>query len=227
MLVESERPCIADARLELFQPAALEFGFQQPMAFNPEQQTILPHERPNPSSATYSATAGATPIHDASGSTQASFPPKEYSGQDHVPSSESRFDLLESLLTAMGLGADQPKFTDVDEQQEWAALTDDEKTSALADLFGNKCLLGTPQKKRARRDLDEITVSFLLKQMRYEIDRMPYKKKVALTVAQGKCREEEFSDSRLEVFLRSEGMNAKVSSESVRAVGLSTGTNMD
>jgi hypothetical protein len=101
----------------------------------------------------------------------------------------------------------------MDEQQEWAALTDDEKTSALADLFGDKCSLGAHQKKRARRDLDESTVSFLLEQMRYEIVRMPQEKRVALTVAQGKCREEEFSDSRLEVFLRSEGMNAKVSIE--------------
>jgi hypothetical protein len=224
MLVESERPCISDAHLELFQPAS-EFGYQQPRTCNPEQHTIPSHERPNPSPATYSATAGATPIHDERGSTHASFPPKHpYSEEDDIPNKESttttsadpyqgnapRLGLWESLLTILGLGADQPKFTDVDEQQEWAALTDDEKTSALADLFGDKCSVGTHQKKRARRDLDKITVSFLLGQMRDEIDTMPEKKKVALTVAQGKCREEEFSDSRLEVFLTSEGMNAKV-----------------
>jgi hypothetical protein len=121
---------------------------------------------------------------------------------------------LETLLSELGLGADQPKFTDVDGQQEWEALTEDEKASALVDLFGAKCSLGTHQNKRARRDFDENTVSFLLKEMRCEIDRMPEKKKVALIVAQGKCREEEFSDSRLELFLISEGMNSKVSNVS-------------
>jgi hypothetical protein len=62
-----------------------------------------------------------------------------------------------------------------------------------------------------------MTVSFLLKQMRIEIERIPQEKKQALLEAQQKSRAEEFSDGRLEQFLRFEGMNPKVSIDLVRA----------
>jgi hypothetical protein len=46
--------------------------------------------------------------------------------------------------------------------------------------------------------------------MQVEIDIIPVAKKQALLEAQEKCSAEEFSDARLERFLRCEGMNAKL-----------------
>jgi len=76
------------------------------------------------------------------------------------------------------------------------------------DLFGKYC--STHQNKKARRDLSKDEVAFLVKQMRIEIERIPQAKKGALIKAQVKCRAEEFSNARLERFLRCEGMDVKV-----------------
>jgi hypothetical protein len=65
--------------------------------------------------------------------------------------------------------------------------------------------------KRARRDLDPESIAFLIKRMRDEIEGIPKSKKRALLEAQENCGEEEFSDERLERFLRCEGMDAQVS----------------
>jgi len=46
--------------------------------------------------------------------------------------------------------------------------------------------------------------------MKLELSKIPEGKKGALTEAQANCRSEEFSDGRLEKFLRCEGMNAEV-----------------
>jgi hypothetical protein len=46
--------------------------------------------------------------------------------------------------------------------------------------------------------------------MRMEIGQIPEDRKQALLEAQTKCRADEFSDARLERFLRCEGMNSKV-----------------
>jgi hypothetical protein len=64
--------------------------------------------------------------------------------------------------------------------------------------------------KRAKMDLDSNSVVFLVLQMRLELERIPEDEKRALKEAQMKCCAEEFSDARLERFLRCEGMNAKV-----------------
>jgi len=122
-------------------------------------------------------------------------------------------DISESLLSAIGLGSDQPRFTEQDEQAEQAMLTDEEKATALSDMFGDMCSVTSHQKKRPKREFDGDTVAFLVKQMRAEIERIPEAKKQALLEAQEKCREDEFSDSRLERFLLCEGMNATVSNE--------------
>jgi hypothetical protein len=49
--------------------------------------------------------------------------------------------------------------------------------------------------------------------MKLELERIPYKKKEILLQAATKCQSTEFSDTRLEVFLRSQGMNAKLAAE--------------
>jgi hypothetical protein len=46
--------------------------------------------------------------------------------------------------------------------------------------------------------------------MRLEIARIPVAKKLALMEAQEKCHPDEFSNARLERFVRCEGMNVKV-----------------
>jgi hypothetical protein len=58
--------------------------------------------------------------------------------------------------------------------------------------------------------LDHKTISFLVNQMRHELERIPKENKRALLEAQTKCRVDEFSNARLERFLRCEGMNTKV-----------------
>jgi hypothetical protein len=130
--------------------------------------------------------------------------------------SESRegtpmFDnVSESILTVLGFGSDRPKFTEEDVQMERAALTDEEKAAALSDTFGKMCTINSHKDKRARRDIDTNTVSFLLGQMRLEIEQIPTHEKQALLDAQSKCKEE-FTDARLSAFLRCEGMNAEAS----------------
>ena len=72
----------------------------------------------------------------------------------------------------------------------------------------------THQKKRPRLALDRAFVKFLLQQMRIEIDKIEDSlvNKLAFLEAQAfiKCHRDEFSDARLEKFLRCEGMNVKV-----------------
>jgi hypothetical protein len=58
--------------------------------------------------------------------------------------------------------------------------------------------------------LDRKSIEFLVHQMRLELERIPENEMRALVEAQTKCGEDEFSDARLERFLRCEGMNAKV-----------------
>lgn len=111
--------------------------------------------------------------------------------------------------------ANQPKFTEQDLELEQRLTTDQERAEILSDMFGQYCSIesdgiGRPD-KRARRDLDGESIDFLLKYMRGELERMPNEEKGAYLEALQNCdRTEEFSDARLEHFLRCEGMNAKV-----------------
>jgi len=116
-------------------------------------------------------------------------------------------DVSEFLLSVLALSGRQ-KFTEEQGKQEKASMTDDERARVLCDLFGKYC--STRQNKKARRDLSKDEVAFLVKQMRIEIEKFPDDKKDALIKAQAKCRAEEFSDARLERFLRCEGMDVKV-----------------
>jgi hypothetical protein len=103
-----------------------------------------------------------------------------------------------------------PMFTEEQLAMEQAMMTKEERAETLSDLFGKHCVVDIHQSKKARRDFNHKTIEFLVQQMRRELAIIPEDEKRALVEAQTKCREDEFSDARLERFLRCEGMNAKV-----------------
>lgn len=78
------------------------------------------------------------------------------------------------------------------------------------------CNVDVHKSKKTRQDLDQESIAFLIKRMRVEIERVPVEKQ-ALLEAQLKCAAEEFSDDRLERFLRVERMDAQVRYARVRA----------
>lgn len=119
-------------------------------------------------------------------------------------------EFLMSVLQLSGL----PRFTDV--EKERASMSDEEKAAALSDMFGKYCSVDTHTNKKARRDLDDESIAFLVKHMRAEIDKIPNEKKQALLEAQAKCEPDEFSDARLERFLRCVGMDATVRKSAMR-----------
>lgn len=123
------------------------------------------------------------------------------------PSDDEVSDYLLSVLALSG----RSKFTDEQDEEEKANMTDEERARVLCDLFGKYC--NVHQTKKARRDLGKDEISFLINQMRIELNKIPDMEKEALMEAQLKCanRTYEFSDSRLEHFLRCEGMDVKVS----------------
>lgn len=127
------------------------------------------------------------------------------SASDMTPEKEDAFLAL-SALSVAGL----PRFSAEQEALERASLTTEEKADVLADMFGSYCNIGPRQNKRAKKDLDRESIDFLVNFMRSEIAITPPGKKQALMEAQTKCEADEFSDARLETFLRCEGMNAKL-----------------
>ena len=127
-------------------------------------------------------------------------------GTSAAVSEHEAADFLLFCVEASG----RPRFTEEQEKIEQAAMTDDEKAAALADKFGKSCAVGSHKNKRAKLDLDRNSIDFHVQQMKLELKRIPLHKKQALVEAQMTCCKEEFSDARLERFLRCEGMNAKV-----------------
>jgi hypothetical protein len=123
-------------------------------------------------------------------------------------SASSQAELSEYLLSL--LISNRPMITEEQVELEQAAMTDEERAAALADLFGKKCTVDEHQSKRARKDLDRDSIEYLVKMMRLELERIPKDEKRVLVEAQAKCHADEFSDSRLERFLRCEGMDVKV-----------------
>jgi hypothetical protein len=117
-------------------------------------------------------------------------------------------------LCALSL-SDFPTITEQQEEEERATMTSEERAAALSDLFGQFCSIEPSQNKRPKRDLDQRSIDFLIRQMKLELDLIPVEKKQALLEAQTKCRQEEFGDARLEKFLRSQGMNTKVCTAAV------------
>ena len=124
--------------------------------------------------------------------------------------SENDDALSEFLLQVFEQDSEIPLFTEEQEKIERVTMTDEEKAAALSDLFGTYCAVSTHKNKRARLELNKNSIDFLVKHMRLQLERIPLDRKRALAEAQLKCHEDEFSDARLERFLRCEGMDAKV-----------------
>lgn len=121
--------------------------------------------------------------------------------------SEDALVALDALSTLSMTG--RPKFTDQQRSEELALLSDEERLQALMDKFG-RLYIGDRQTKKPRRDINQLSISFLVSQMKLELDRIPDVEKLAMLEANAKCRLYEFSDARLIQFLRSGGMNVKV-----------------
>lgn len=134
------------------------------------------------------------------------------SKQDSSYVENEKEDAAFLALSALSV-ADRPKFSKEAEVREQASLTSEERAAILADTFGKYCTVTPRQNKKARKDLDRGSIEFLIKFMKEEIELTPDEKKEALLEAQKKCQEDEFSDERLERFLRCEGMNAKLAAQ--------------
>ena len=127
-----------------------------------------------------------------------------------VPSASVKEDDVAAFVLSSLAITDRPVVTDEQEALELATLSDEEKAAILVDSFANFCSVSGRQSKRARKDLDADSTAFLVRLMKIEIESIPVEQKSALVEAQAKARPDEFSDARLERFLRREGMNAKV-----------------
>lgn len=124
-------------------------------------------------------------------------------------------ELSAFLLSSLAV-SDRPVVTEEQEEAELAALTDEEKASLYADTFGKMCeVYDAPLQKRARVDLDRAFIDFLVRQVRIEIDKIPMNDKMALVEARqsATCHSEEFSDRRLEQFLRCQGMDVRLAAQ--------------
>jgi hypothetical protein len=220
-LSENERSSNSDASLP-FNRATGPFSFQQPMMrgnmFRYRASDYEPYMNqayaasPGRMQRTYNLTqqpggnvASSAQRPSVNGYTNSWDTPSAFAGDSSLDE-----DFSESFLSILGLARDRPRFTEEDEKKERARLTDEEAAAALSDMFGKHCTIAPPKSKRARRDLDRASVEFLVRQMRVELEKIPRKRKWALAEAQAKCKAFEFSDERLEQFLRREGMNTKV-----------------
>lgn len=126
------------------------------------------------------------------------------------PGTEDALDALSALTVA-----NQPKFTEQELEMEQKLTTDEERAEILSDTFGKFCTVNSDSRpdKRARQDLDKESIEFLVSFMRGEIDKVPNEEKKALLEAMKKSDDDEFSDERLECFLRCEGMNARLAAQ--------------
>ena len=125
-----------------------------------------------------------------------------------VSSAASRAELSEYLLSL--LTWNRPMITEEQVELERAAMTNEERAAAHFDIFGKQYAVHEHQSKKAKNDVDMNSIEFIVEMMRDEIRQIPEDRKLALLEAQIRCREDEFSDSRLERFLRCEGMDAEV-----------------
>ena len=118
-------------------------------------------------------------------------------------------DIAAFLLSSLTL-VNRPVVTEEQEAMERASLTTKEKAEVISDALGLSAVRSSHKSKRARTTLDRKSTAFLVRIMKVEIEKIPVQERQALVQAQRKCGIHEFSDTRLEQFLRSEGWNAKV-----------------
>jgi len=130
-------------------------------------------------------------------------------GEGSSTSIATEDDVAAFLLSSLTL-VDRPVVTEEQEAMERNTLTIQEKAAILTDALGMASARGIHRNKKARTDLDRRSTAFLVRLMKAEIEKIPVHERQALVEAQMKCGISEFSDARLEQFLRCEGMNAKV-----------------
>ena len=133
--------------------------------------------------------------------------------KDEAQTNDAQEEEVAAFLLSSLSVVDRPVITEEQEAMEKAELTDQEKASILADAFGDMCNVNPHQSKKAKTDLDKDSIAFLVRQMVFEIEKIPLEKRVSLMEALSKGLPEEFSDKRLEMFLRCEGMNTKVNTD--------------
>lgn len=178
----------------------------QNLAHSPENQVLNMQSHDGTAHAAEVASRTSLDDQTVSNHTTVTTPPT-YTGSNLLdPDTEDMAFVLTSLAVS-----DRPKFTAEDEAKERAEMSIEERATALADIFGQQCSLqGSRQSKRARKDLDCDTIRFLVAYMRTELEMIPAKKKRAYVEAEANADPREFSDARLEDFLRVEGMSPKV-----------------
>ena len=210
-------PASAHARLLLFQGAELALQQQPTVPTTDQPSTVSLKNRNLPPLGMSLPSSRTSSLHDFRGhllmmnSICPSSRQTEEPAKEPPESSDSREDArvaLDSLsmLTMTG----RPKFTEQQRLEELALLSDEERMHTLMDKFGRLCIASDRQTKKPRLDLDQASISFLVCQMKLELDRIPDVQKLAMLEANAKCRLDEFSDARLTQFLRVEGMNVTV-----------------
>lgn len=97
--------------------------------------------------------------------------------------------------------------------REQAELTEEKRIAALIDVFGEQCQIDPVSKKRLKDGRNNgKSITCLLEDMREQLKCMPDSRaKSAHLEAKQKAVSSEFSDSRLELFLRRENMDPQVS----------------
>lgn len=119
------------------------------------------------------------------------------------PDSTTRKELFSLLAMEEYEGL---RITEDDIRHEKESLTVDECSDILNDLYGNIGGIHRTNKKCTPTR----SVASLVQDMRNEIERIPLQEKTSLVTAQTKADAKEFSDGRLELFLRREGMDPQV-----------------
>ncbi len=123
----------------------------------------------------------------------------------------SEEDVAAFLLNSLAL-VDRPVVTEEDEALERSLLSTAERAALLSDALGISSERNIPFLcKRQKTNYDRKTTAYLVGLMKIEIEKIPPKLRRALVKAQMNCGINEFNDSRLEQFLKAEGMNSKVS----------------
>jgi len=181
---------------------------EQSHGFSPSQALISSPDEKNVTSnnSSHSEDEDTVPLAESTPILKEEVPQVEsasVSTEKATPVDDDVSEFLTSALLLSGL----PRFTA--HAQEKANMTDKERAAALSDMFGKHCNMDSRKNKRARQDLDEESIAFLVKHMRAYLEKIPEARKHALMEAQHQCGAEAFSDERLEQFLRCEGMNAE------------------
>lgn len=148
------------------------------------------------------------------------------------PGGASRESLKVVIKAPSSAGPSLNKFTPIADDEREAALAlaglatslakhpklpkEQDEMAAQRTATNRRSVATAHQRKRARNDMDKETLSFLVGQMRFQIETIPPENKQVFHEAQVRCRHNggaEFSDERLECFLRVGGMNPTIAAQ--------------